>query len=62
MAVCQAIQDCHHAVHDMGAKRITSDVRIGSRVDKEVPLGQGNVGKVLSVEKVLEGWQGQTGG
>lgn len=32
--VMAALKACHAAVHDMGAPRIVSSVKIGSRIDK----------------------------
>ncbi|KAF8590036.1 YkoF-like protein [Ramaria rubella] len=52
-AVCDAIHACHAAVHAMGAPRIATDVRIGTRVDREIADGQGNEGKVRRVEEIL---------
>ena len=37
-AVNSAIKECHEAVHAMGAPRISSTIRIGTRVDKEQTL------------------------
>ncbi|KAH9852703.1 hypothetical protein C2E23DRAFT_903497 [Lenzites betulinus] len=51
--VTQAIQACHAAVHAKGAPRIATDVRIGTRVDREVAPGTGNEGKVKRVEGIL---------
>ncbi|KAK2466837.1 hypothetical protein APHAL10511_001095 [Amanita phalloides] len=53
--VVQAIHDCHAAVHAMGAPRIATDVRIGTRVDREIAVGEGNEGKVRRVEELLAG-------
>ncbi|EIW74108.1 hypothetical protein CONPUDRAFT_67840 [Coniophora puteana RWD-64-598 SS2] len=50
----QAIQDCHSAVRDKGAPRITTGNRIGTRVDREAP-GIGNVNKLTHVQDIL--WQ-----
>ncbi|KAJ7510190.1 YkoF-like protein [Mycena galericulata] len=52
-AVSQAIHDCHAAVHAMGAPRVATDVRIGTRVDREVVAGSVNEGKVRRVEEIL---------
>ena len=52
-SVCQAIQDCHAAVHAMGVPRIATDVRIGTRIDRENKSGQVNVDKVKRVEDIL---------
>lgn len=50
----QAIHDCHAAVHAKGAPRIATDIRIGSRVDREIEPGTGNVNKVKRVEEILK--------
>lgn len=49
----QAIHDCHAAVHAMGAPRIATDVRIGTRIDRDTQTGEGNAGKVKRVEEIL---------
>jgi hypothetical protein len=65
----KAIHDCHAAVHKEGklykqtspadvdtlpgAPRIASDIRIGTRVDKEIEPGTGNAHKVTRVEEIL---------
>jgi len=51
--VSQAIHDCHAAVHEKGAQRIATDIRIGTRIDREIPFGEGNDGKVKRVEAIL---------
>ncbi|KAF5357989.1 hypothetical protein D9756_001472 [Leucocoprinus leucothites] len=51
--VSQAIHDCHAAVHAKGAPRIATDIRIGTRVDREITPGTGNDGKVKRVEDIL---------
>jgi len=51
--VSQAIHDCHAAVHAKGAPRIATDIRIGTRVDREVVPGEGNDHKVRRVEEIL---------
>jgi uncharacterized protein (TIGR00106 family) len=48
--VMEAIKRCHLRVHEMGAPRITSTVKIGSRVDR----AQGLQEKVSSVRKLLK--------
>jgi len=52
--VSQAIYDCHAAVHKMGVPRITTDIRIGTRTDREI-TGQVNLNeaKVRRVEEIL---------
>ena len=32
--VFQAVKQCHHAVHEMGAPRITTTIKVGTRVDR----------------------------
>ncbi|PFH54265.1 hypothetical protein AMATHDRAFT_72769 [Amanita thiersii Skay4041] len=51
--VSQAIHDCHAAVHAKGAPRIATDIRIGTRTDREIAEGEGNEGKVKRVEEIL---------
>jgi len=62
-AVSQAIHDCHAAVHAKGAPRVATDIRIGTRTDREIVPGTGNDHKVSRVEQILAGegqapWQG----
>ena len=33
-AVMAAVKDCHEAVHQQGAPRITSTIKLGTRVDR----------------------------
>ena len=47
--VFSAIRRCHRAVHDMGAPRITTVIKVGSRCDRDQGMGE----KVTSVEKLL---------
>ena len=49
----QAIHDCHAAVHAKGAPRIATDIRIGTRVDREIAPGTGNELKVKRVQDIL---------
>lgn len=51
--VTKAMHDCHAAVHAMGAPRIATDIRIGTRVDREIETGTGNEGKIKRVEEIL---------
>ncbi|KAH9901436.1 YkoF-like protein [Cubamyces lactineus] len=51
--VMQAIHACHAAVHAKGAPCIATDIRIGTRVDREIAPGTGNEGKVKRVEEIL---------
>ncbi|MCP4895337.1 MAG: MTH1187 family thiamine-binding protein [bacterium] len=34
-AVMDALKRCHETLHDMGAQRVATNVRIGTRIDKE---------------------------
>ena len=51
--VMKAIHDCHAAVHAMGGPRVATDIRIGTRVDRETVPGTGNDSKVKRVEVIL---------
>ncbi|KAJ3863413.1 hypothetical protein EV359DRAFT_73617 [Lentinula novae-zelandiae] len=51
--VTKAIHDCHLAVHAQGAPRIATDIRIGTRTDREITPGTGNEAKVKRVEDIL---------
>ncbi|KAF7363754.1 hypothetical protein MSAN_01033200 [Mycena sanguinolenta] len=53
-AVSKAIHDCHAAVHARGAPRVATDIRIGTRIDREISPGTGNDHKVRRVEEILE--------
>lgn len=37
----------------MGTPRVATDIRIGTRVDRDIPQGQGNDGKVKRVQEIL---------
>ncbi|KAI9571425.1 YkoF-like protein [Boletus coccyginus] len=52
--VTRAIYDCHAAVHANGVSRIATDIRIGTRIDREIVPGEGNKGKVKRVQEILE--------
>ena len=47
--VVAAIRRCHEALHAMGAPRVSSDIRIGTRVDREQTMED----KIRSVEEKL---------
>ena len=47
--VMHAIKECHETVHKMGAPRITSTVRLGTRVDREQTIED----KIRSVQEKL---------
>lgn len=49
----KTIHDCHAAVHAKGAPRIATNIRIGTRVDRDDPAGRGNEDKVKRVEEIL---------
>lgn len=49
--VFAAIRRCHEVVHAMGAPRVSSTLRVGTRVDREQTLDD----KVQSVERRLRG-------
>jgi uncharacterized protein (TIGR00106 family) len=48
-AVMQAIKDCHQALHGMGAPRISTTVRLGTRIDREQTIED----KIRSVQEKL---------
>jgi uncharacterized protein (TIGR00106 family) len=49
--VMAAVKDCHQALHAMGVPRISSSVRLGTRIDREQTMED----KVRSVEENLSG-------
>jgi uncharacterized protein (TIGR00106 family) len=49
--VFTAIQHCHERVHEMGAPRISSTIRLGTRTDREQTMED----KVRSVQEKLQG-------
>ncbi len=46
-----AIKKCHELVHEMGAPRVSTVIKAGTRVDRDQTLAD----KVRSVESKLEG-------
>jgi len=48
-AVVAAIKECHEALHAMGAPRISSSIRLGTRTDREQTMEE----KIRSVEEKL---------
>lgn len=50
-AVMAAIKKCHEAVHEMGVPRISTTIKIGTRMDR----AQTKQDKVDSVEQKLRG-------
>ncbi|MHC4217461.1 MAG: MTH1187 family thiamine-binding protein [Planctomycetota bacterium] len=49
--VFAAIKRCHEAVHGMGAPRISTVIKVGTRTDRDQTMSD----KVSSVESKLEG-------
>ncbi|MGA2262367.1 MAG: MTH1187 family thiamine-binding protein [Acidobacteriota bacterium] len=49
--VMAAVKDCHQALHAMGVPRISSSLRLGTRIDREQTMED----KVRSVEEKLSG-------
>ena len=47
--VMNAIKRCHEVVHEMGAPRITTTIKLGTRTDRSQSLEE----KVLSVQQKL---------
>ena len=47
--VFAAVRRCHEVVHEMGAPRISSTLRVGTRTDREQSMEE----KVASVEEKL---------
>ncbi len=50
-AVMDAVKRCHQRVHEMGAPRISTSLRIGTRTDRGQTLGD----KVQSVQEKMKG-------
>jgi uncharacterized protein (TIGR00106 family) len=48
-AVVAAIKECHEALHAMGAPRISSSIRLGTRTDREQTMEE----KIRSVQEKL---------
>ena len=48
-AVFAAVKRCHEVVHEMGAPRVSSTLRFGTRTDREQTMGD----KVRSVARKL---------
>lgn len=47
--VFSAIKRCHEVIHEMGAPRISTTIRVGTRTDREQTMDD----KIQSVEKKL---------
>ena len=50
-AVFSTIKECHKAVHEMGAPRISTTIRLGTRTDRDQTMDD----KVKSVQEKLTG-------
>jgi uncharacterized protein (TIGR00106 family) len=48
-AVFDAVKQCHERVHEMGAPRITTTIKVGTRTDRDQTMAD----KVSSVEDKL---------
>ncbi len=49
--VFAAVKRCHERVHEMGAPRISSTIRLGTRTDREQTMED----KIRSVQEKLQG-------
>jgi len=47
--VMAAVKRCHETVHEMGAPRISTSIRLGTRTDRKQTIAS----KVESVERIL---------
>lgn len=47
--VFKAVKNCHEKIHDMGAPRITTTIKLGTRTDRD----QGMEDKIKSVKEKL---------
>ena len=52
--VMDVVKKCHEKLHDMGAPRITTTIKMGTRVDRKQTMAD----KVKSVEEKLKGGYG----
>ncbi len=50
-AVMGAVKKCHQRVHEMGAPRISTSLRVGTRIDRVQTLND----KIKSVQNKLKG-------
>nr|WP_067286196.1 MTH1187 family thiamine-binding protein [Marinobacterium profundum] len=48
-AVFAAVRRCHEVLHDMGAPRVSTSMRVGTRTDREQTIAD----KISSVEQKL---------
>ena len=49
--VMAAVKRCHEVIHEMGAPRITTTIKLGTRIDREQTMQD----KIDSVEQKLHG-------
>jgi uncharacterized protein (TIGR00106 family) len=49
-AVFETVKKCHQVVHDLGAPRIFTSIKIGTRIDKDQSMHD----KIRSVEEKLD--------
>jgi uncharacterized protein (TIGR00106 family) len=48
--VMAAVKECHHALHALGVPRVSSSVKLGTRIDREQTMED----KLRSVEEKLK--------
>ena len=48
--VMAAVKACHERVHELGAPRITTTIKLGTRIDKDQTMED----KIISVEQKLK--------
>jgi len=49
-AVFQVVKQCHEKIHEMGAPRITTTIKLGTRTDRDQTMED----KVMSVQEKLK--------
>jgi len=49
-SVMRAVKECHKTLHDMGVPRISSTMRLGTRVDRDQSMEE----KIRSVEEKMQ--------
>jgi uncharacterized protein (TIGR00106 family) len=49
-AVMAALKRCHEVLHEMGAPRVATNMRLGTRIDKTQTMGD----KIRSVKRKLD--------
>jgi uncharacterized protein (TIGR00106 family) len=47
--VVEAVKRCHQELHDMGVPRVSSNIKIGTRIDRDQSMQQ----KIASVQQEL---------